>query len=225
MQKFLEVSSLLVEGVEGCEFACLFSGLGSQVTLVEMMPKVLSMEDEDTMAILTRELKKRKVQLYLNATIQDWEFTADGIHATLSTGESVISDKMLISVGRRMNSGGIGLEAVGVQTGSREEIVVDEHMETSIPGVYAIGDVTGEVHAGACGLCPRERWAASNAMGTTQSINYDVIPAGIFTLPEIGRVGLTEQQARERGVQTTIGRFRYGGIGKAQGRRRNKGAV
>ena len=202
-------------GVEGCEFACLFSGLGSQVTLVEMMPTVLSLEDEDTVAILTREFKKRKVQLYLNATIQDWKSTADGIQSTLSTGESVIADKMLISVGRRMNSGGLGLEAVGVQTGSREEILVDEHMETSVPGVYAIGDVTGKsmlAHVASA----QGKVAVSNAMGTTQSINYDVIPAGIFTLPEIGRVGLTEQQAREGGMPTTVGRFRYGGIGKAQ---------
>ena len=206
---------ILGGGVEGCEFACLFSGLGSQVTLVEMMPTVLSMEDEDTVAILTREFKKRKIPLYLNATIQDWKSTDDGIQSMLSTGESVIVDKMLISVGRRMNSRGLGLEAVGVKTGSREEILVDEHMETSVPGVFAIGDVTGKsmlAHVASA----QGKVAVSNAMGTTQSINYEVIPAGIFTLPEIGRVGLTEQQARERGIPVAIGRFRYGGLGKAQ---------
>jgi dihydrolipoamide dehydrogenase len=202
-------------GVEGCEFSCLFSGLGSQVTVIEMMPTLLPMEDDDTVAILTREFKKRKFQLALNTTIQDWQSTAEGIHATLSSGQSVVAEKMLISVGRRMNSRGLGLETVGVKTGSREEILVDEHMETSIPGVYAIGDVTGKsmlAHVASA----QGKVAASNAMGTTQSINYDVIPAGIFTLPEIGRVGLTEQQAKERGVNISIGRFRYGGLGKAQ---------
>jgi len=202
-------------GVEGCEFACLFSGLGSQVTLVEMTPSLLPTEDEDTVAILTRELKKRKVQVHLNTTVQEWEAAVDGIHATLSSGATVMAEKMLISVGRRMNSPGLGLETAGVQTGTRGEILVDEHMQTSVPGVYAIGDVTGKsmlAHVASA----QGKVAVSNAMGLTQSINYDVIPAGIFTLPEIGRVGLTEQQAHEQGMQTTVGRFRYGGLGKAQ---------
>ena len=202
-------------GVEGCEFACLFSGLGCQVTLIEMMPTVLATEDEDTVAILTRELKKRKVQLCMNTTIQDWQPRAEGIQATLSSGQSVLADKMLVSVGRRMNSSGLGLETVGVQTGSRKEILVDDHMETCVSGVYAIGDVTGKsmlAHVASA----QGKVAASNALGITQAINYDVIPAGIFTLPEIGRVGLTEQQACERGFTTAVGRFRYGGLGKAQ---------
>ncbi len=202
-------------GVEGCEFACLFSGLGSQVTLVEMMPTLLPTEDEDTVAILTREFKKRKVQQYTNATIQEWLSIENGIQATLSSGESIHADKMLISVGRRMNSDRLGLETVGVKTGGREEILVNDHMETSVPGVYAIGDVTGKsmlAHVASA----QGKVAVSHAMGSDQAINYDVIPAGIFTLPEIGRVGLTEQQVRERGIPYTVGRFRYGGLGKAQ---------
>lgn len=202
-------------GVEGCEFACLFSGLGSQVTVVEMMPRLLPTEDDDVMAILTREFKKRKIQLALNTTIHDWQSTTEGIQATLSSGQSVVADTMLISVGRRMNSRGLGLETVGVKTGSREEIVVDEHMETTVPGVYAIGDVTGKsmlAHVASA----QGKVAVAHALGTPQSMNYDVIPAGIFTLPEIGRVGVTEQQANERGLQISVGRFRYGGLGKAQ---------
>ena len=196
-------------------FACLFSGLGSQVTLVEMMPSLLPMEDADTVAILTRECKKRKIQLAMKTTIQDWHATEEGIQARLSSERTVVADKMLISVGRRMNSSGLNLEAVGVKIGSREEILVDEHMETTVPGVYAIGDVTGKsmlAHVASA----QGKVAVANAMGASEAINYDVIPAGIFTLPEIGRVGLTEQQANDRGLKTMVGRFRYGGLGKAQ---------
>ncbi|MEE8124486.1 MAG: dihydrolipoyl dehydrogenase [Nitrospirales bacterium] len=202
-------------GVEGCEFACLFSGLGTQVMLVEMMPTVLPTEDEDTVTILTREFKKRKVQLYVNTQIKHWESTADGMKATLSTGEELAAEKMLIAVGRRMNSRGLGLETVGVKTGVQEEILVDEHLQTSISGVYAIGDVTGKsmlAHVASA----QGKVAVANAMGKPEAINYDVIPAGIFTLPEIGRVGLTERQTKERGLSISIGRFRYAGIGKAQ---------
>lgn len=202
-------------GVEGCEFACLFSGLGSEVSVVEMMPTVLPLEDEVAITTLTRELKKRKVQLFLNTQITKWSAVDGGVNATLESGEELVADIMLISVGRRMNSGQLGLETVGVHLGSKGEILVSEKLETSVPGIYAIGDVTGKsmlAHVASA----QGKVAASNAMGQSQSINYDVIPAGIFTLPEIGRVGLTEAQARERGRPIAVGRFRCAGLGKAQ---------
>jgi dihydrolipoamide dehydrogenase len=202
-------------GVEGCEFACLFSGLGSEVSVVEMMPSVLPLEDEDMINTLTRELKKRKVQLFLKTQITKWSAVDQGVQATLGSGEEVVADKMLISVGRRMNSGRLGLDKVGVNTGPKGEILVNEKLETSVPGIYAIGDVTGKsmlAHVASA----QGKVAAANAMGKPQSMNYDVIPAGIFTLPEIGRVGLTEVQARERGLSVAVGRFRYAGLGKAQ---------
>jgi dihydrolipoamide dehydrogenase len=202
-------------GVEGCEFACLFSGLGSEVSVVEMMPSVLPLEDEDMINTLTRELKKRKVQLFLKTQITKWSAVDQGVQATLGSGEELVADTMLISVGRRMNSGRLGLDKVGVNTGPKGEILVNEKLETSVPGIYAIGDVTGKsmlAHVASA----QGKVAAANAMGQPQSMNYDVIPAGIFTLPEIGRVGLTEVQARERGLPVAVGRFRYAGLGKAQ---------
>jgi dihydrolipoamide dehydrogenase len=202
-------------GVEGCEFACLFSGLGSEVSVVEMMPTVLPLEDEVTISTLTRELKKRKVQLFLNTQITKWSVLDGGVRATLESGEDLVADTMLISVGRRMNSGQLGLDTVGVNLGTKGEILVNEKLETSVPGIYAIGDVTGKsmlAHVASA----QGKVAASNAMGQSRCINYDVIPAGIFTLPEIGRVGLTEAQARERGLDIAVGRFRYAGLGKAQ---------
>jgi dihydrolipoamide dehydrogenase len=202
-------------GVEGCEFATLFSGLGAQVSMVEMMPAVLPLEDEETSAVLTRELKKRKVQIYLETTIAEWSATATGVKAILSSGEEVMADALLVSVGRRMNSARLGLETVGVEIGGKGEIVINERMETNVPGIYAIGDVTGKsmlAHVASA----QGKVAVANALGANQPMNYDVVPAGIFTLPEIGRVGLTEQQARERGLPVTVGKFRYAGLGKAQ---------
>jgi dihydrolipoamide dehydrogenase len=202
-------------GVEGCEFACLFSGLGSEVSVVEMMPSVLPLEDEDMIATLTRELKKRKVQLFLKTQITKWSAVEQGVQATLDSGEEIVADKMLISVGRRMNSDRLGLDKVGVNMGPKGEILVNEKLETNVPGIYAIGDVTGKsmlAHVASA----QGKVAAANAMGQSRSMNYDVIPAGIFTLPEIGRVGLTEAQARERGLPVAVGRFRYAGLGKAQ---------
>jgi len=202
-------------GVEGCEFACLFSGLGSEVSVVEMMPSVLPLEDEDIIATLARELKKRKVQLFLKTQVTKWSAVEQGIQATLDSGEEIVADKMLISVGRRMNSDRLGLDKVGVNMGPKGEILINEKLETNVPGIYAIGDVTGKsmlAHVASA----QGKVAAANAMGQSRSMNYDVIPAGIFTLPEIGRVGLTEAQARERGLPVAVGRFRYAGLGKAQ---------
>jgi len=125
------------------------------------------------------------------------------------------TDAVLVSVGRRFNTNGIGLEKVGVKLGSKKEIEVNDHMETNIQGIYAIGDVVGKAML-AHVASAQGKVAVENILGCSQAINYEVIPSGIFTLPEIGRVGLTEQQTRERGIQTKIGRFRYGGLGKAQ---------
>ncbi|HLZ32612.1 MAG TPA: FAD-dependent oxidoreductase, partial [Nitrospira sp.] len=129
----------------------------------------------------------------------------------------------MVSVGRGFNSRGIGLEKVGVQTGRRGEILVNERMETSAPGIYAIGDVTGKAML-AHVASAQGKVAVENIMGHQTTIRYDVIPAGIFTLPEIGRVGITESQARERAEakredpnsSLKIGRFRYAALGKAQ---------
>lgn len=202
-------------GVEGCEFASLFSGLGTQVSMVEMMPAVLPLEDEETGAVLTRELKKRKVQLYLETKIREWTTADSGVRATLQTGEEVTAEKLLVSVGRRMNSDRLGLENAGVGVGAKGEILVNERMETNVPGIYAIGDVTGKsmlAHVASA----QGKVAVANALGANQLMNYDVVPAGIFTLPEIGRVGLTERQARERKLPVSIGKFRYAALGKAQ---------
>lgn len=218
-------ASLLIVGggVEGCEFAALYSGLRTEVTIVELMARVLPLEDEEISSTMGRELKKRGVTVLTGTTVERLERSSSTITAHLKDGMPVAAEKLLVSVGRGLNSKGIGLERVGVQVGRRGEILINERMETTVPGIYAIGDVVGKVML-AHVASTQGKVAVENIMGHETSIRYDVIPAGIFTLPEIGRVGLTEQQARERAeavgqnpdVAVKVGRFRYAGVGKAQ---------
>ena len=201
-------------GVEGCEFASLYAGLGSQVTVVEMMSRLLPLEDEEISAFIERELKKRKVRIIVENSVKSVDKTETGIISELADGECLACDAILVSVGRCCNTKGIGLEEVGVKLGNKGEIEVDDHLETNVPGVYAVGDVVGKAML-AHVASAQGKVAVDNIVGNTKTMNYDVVPAGIFTLPEIGRVGLTERQIRERGVVPKIGRYRYSALGKA----------
>jgi dihydrolipoamide dehydrogenase len=221
---YVPVSLLIIGGgVEGCEFASLYSGLGTQVTMVELQPRVLPLEDEEISSTMERELKKRGVTVLKGTTVEHLDRSSQSIVVHLKDGSTVSAERLLISVGRGLNSRGIGLEQVGVEIGRRGEILVDDRMQTNKTGIYAIGDVTGKAML-AHVASMQGQVAVENILGHYRAINYDVIPAGIFTLPEIGRVGLTEQQARERAQMSgknpdrsvKVGRFRYAGLGKAQ---------
>lgn len=201
-------------GVEGCELASLYAALGSGVTIVEMMPRLLPCEDEEISIFLERELSKRGVQRLLGASVTHVDKTNGDVTVDLDTGASLTCDAIVVSVGRRCNTRAIGLEEVGVQLGSQGEIIVNEFLETNVPGVYAVGDVVGKptlAHVASA----QGKVAVENIVGKKKTVNYDVVPAGIFTLPEIGRVGLTERQVRDQGISPKIGRFRYAGLGKA----------
>jgi len=211
-------------GVEGCEFAALYSGMGTQVTLVELLARLLPLEDDEMSSMMTRELTKRGVTIKTGTTVEKIERGRDTVKAVLKDGTVVDAEKLLVSVGRGFNSKGIGLEKVGVQVGTRGEILVNGRMETNVPGVYAIGDVVGKAML-AHVASAQGKVAVENILGHPREIDYRVVPAGIFTLPEIGRVGITERQARDeaqaRGdnpeTAVKVGRFRYAGLGKAQG--------
>jgi dihydrolipoamide dehydrogenase len=208
--------SLLIigAGVIGCEFAFIYKEFGSDVTMVEMMPNAVSTEDEEISAILERELKKNKIKLLKDTSVEKVDVKDDGVSVELSDGKTLVAEKVLVSIGRAVNSKSIGLEAVGVNTGQRGEIIVDSKMQTNVEGIYAIGDVTGGIMlahlASAEGMV-----AAENAAGGNAEVNYDVIPAAIFTSPEIGSVGLREKQASEKGIKYKVGRFQFRALGKA----------
>ncbi len=201
-------------GVIGCEFACIFRELGSEVTILEMMPHAVSTEDREISELLERELKKKKIKLMTGVKVERAEARNDGVRVFLSDGKELVAEKLLVSIGRALNTENIGLETVGIQKGTRGEIITNEKMETNIEGVYAIGDATGGVllaHvASKEGLV-----AASNACGKEKKMDYSVVPAAIFTSPEIGSVGLREHQASDKGIKINVGRFQFRALGKA----------
>ncbi len=146
--------------------------------------------------------------------VEKVEVKDDGVHSLISGGVEIVSEKVLVAVGRTLNSDNIGLEEVGVEKGRRGEIVVNEKLETSVPGIYAIGDVRGGMLL--AHLASKEGIvAAENIMGGDEVMDYQVVPAAIFTSPEIASVGLRDFQAEEKGIKTKTGHFEFRALGKA----------
>ncbi len=201
-------------GVEGCEFASLFQGLGSQVTLVDLMSRVLPGEDLEVSSQIQSAFKKQGIKIHVGVSVSEVKESDSAVELTLSNGTIVEADRLLVAVGRCFETQELGLEKAGVAVGSRGEITVNQHLETTAEGIYAIGDVTGRsmlAHVAS----HHGKVAVENALGDAIEIDEDVIPAGIFTVPEVGRVGLTEDEARTKGIQTRVGKFRPIGLGKA----------
>ncbi|MFQ5914011.1 MAG: dihydrolipoyl dehydrogenase [Nitrospinota bacterium] len=209
--------SLLIvgAGIIGCEFAFLFQALGCEVTVLEMLPRAVATEDEDISKTLERELKKEKIRLVVNQKIERVEKKRGYVEARLAGGETVKARKALVSIGRAPNAEDIGLETVGVALAEQGHIRVNERMQANVPGIYAAGDVAGGkllAHkASAEGIV-----AMTNALGGDKTMRYEAVPAGIFTHPEIGSIGLTEAQARQAGRSVKAGRFPYRALGRSQ---------
>jgi len=215
MQKVPKDIIIVGAGVIGCEFAFIYRTLGASVTLIEALPRALATEDAEIAAIIEREFRKSRIRLLTEVKVDAVSKNADGtVVLVLSNGQELAAEQVLVAAGRTVNSGGLGLEAVGVRTGRRQEIIVNDRMETNVPGVYAIGDVTGTVML-AHVASEQGVVAAENIMGGDARMQYAAVPAATFTMPEIGSVGLREQQAAEQGIRVRVGRFPYRSLGKA----------
>jgi len=229
----LPVSILIVGGgVIGCEFASILAAYGVKVTIVEAMSRLLPLPavDEACSMVLQREMKKQKIDILLERSVQAIEELFGTCRVTIGpssfmdqekarTIKSQIAEaeKVLISIGREAMTAGIGLENLGIKTDTSGWIVADEYMATNVPHVYAVGDVLGPAKIMLAHVAMREGLvAAENAMAGKRKMNYDVIPNAIFTIPEIGSVGLSEARAREKGFQVKAESVLFRTIGKAQ---------
>ena len=202
-------------GAIGCEFASIFHALGSEVIIVELLARAVPMEDQEISQTVERELKKKRIELYVNASVKSIDQGADGkVKVHLSDGTELEVEKVLVSVGRIFNVQNIGLEALGIAQGKRGEIKVNEKMETNRPGIYAIGDVVGGMML--AHVASREGIVAvENALGGHEIMDYSAVPSCIFFNPEIASVGLRERDAIAKKHGVKIGRFYMRGIGMA----------
>lgn len=188
-------------GVIGMEFASFFNSLGTKVTIVEMLPKILGNLDDEISAMLQAIYAKKGISFCLRCKVTGIEGDTVVYEDPEGQTQRVRGDKILVSVGRRANIKGFGLENIGVA--AERGIKVDDHMRTNVPGVYAAGDVTG--FSLLAHTASREgEVAVNNILGKDDTMSYDAIPGVVYTNPEVAGVGLTEQAATEKGVDFTI---------------------
>jgi dihydrolipoamide dehydrogenase len=206
-------------GAVGVEFGSIFRSFGAEITIVEYLPRLVPAEDEEVSKELARNFRKRGIDLHLNARVETVERTDAGARVTFtaSDGKQVVkeAEKVLIAVGRAPRTDGIGLETLGL-TLERGFVKTNEWMETGVPGVYAIGDIVAGLpqlaHVGAmCGIVVASKIAGKYA----RPVKRNRIPGCTYTEPQIGSVGLTEAQAREKGLDIKVGKFPFSANSKA----------
>lgn len=205
-------------GAIGLEWGYMFRRFGSEVTIVELMPHVLPLNDSDVARELQKSLQKAGIKVLTEHKVtkveqKNGQEVATIVPAAGGTEQQIAADKILVAVGRRPVTKGLGVEKLGIAI-ERGSIVVNDHLRTSVPTVYAIGDVVGGMllahKASEEGVI-----AAENCMGKSTTMNYDAIPACVYTTPEVATVGISEEVAKERGLDYKTGKFLFRVNGKA----------
>lgn len=206
-------------GAVGCEFADVFNAFGTDVTLIEVAPRILPIEDEDVSKELLRAFKKRKIDVRVGAKLQGVKVGKNGVSLTVEENgksETLEVEHVLVAAGRAPNVEGIGLETLGIKTTERGFIKINEKFETTVPGYYAVGDVAGNqmlAHKGS-----REGHVLADMLGgePTHPVDYSSIPSCTYCSPEVASVGLTEQACKEQKLDYVVGRFPFSANGRAR---------
>lgn len=215
LRKLPKKLAIVGGGIIGCEFASLFSILGIEVTILEMMPRIIPMEAEVVSNTLTKAFVKKGIKIQTNAVVEGIDTSGKGVEILLPAGKKISADIALVAVGRKLNTSDIGLDKAGVVVQDNGIIPVNEKMETNVPGIYAVGDIASKwwlahvaTHQGLV--------AANNATGHHARMDYNAVPSVIFTIPEIATVGMSLEQALQKGHRATIGTFPFQALGKSQ---------
>ena len=229
LQEKLPKSVVVIgSGAIGVEFSTVWHSYGTQVTIVEMLPRMVPLEDEEVSTELEKAFKKRGIQTLTNHRVESVEATDSGVRVKVSSqdGEKTLeAEQALVAIGFRPNSRDLGLEAVGVKISERGFVEVDERMATNVPGIWAIGDVTGKLMLAHVGSAMGIICAENIAGAETITLDYEMMPRATYCQPQIASFGLTEAQAKERGHEIKVGRFPFQANGKALGMGESAGWV
>jgi dihydrolipoamide dehydrogenase len=215
-------------GAIGVEFATIWSSYGAKVTLVEMLPRVLPLEDEEISTELGKALKKRGIQILTSTKVQSVKTSAKGVKVVVKTGEeesTLEAEQALMAIGFKPKTEGLGLDEAGVELTERKFVQIDERMATNVPGIWAIGDLTGQLllaHvASAQGVACAEHIAGVEAA----TLDYAMMPRATYCQPQVASFGFTEAQAKEKGFEIKVGRFNFMANGKALGMGESAGFI
>jgi dihydrolipoamide dehydrogenase len=215
LDKIPETLLIVGAGVIGCEFASFFAELGTKITMVEMLSQMLPLEDKRIAKQFQGIYRKRGIEVLLKNRVEAIEeYAADHVVARLSDDTRITAEKVLVSVGRVPNTKGIGLEEAGVETDERGWIEVDDHLRTSAPDIYAVGDVNGGIllaHVASYEALV----AVENCLGGDRVRDLRSTPSCTYSHPEVASVGLNEEQAAAAGYEPVTGTYRFGALGKA----------
>ena len=204
----------------GCEFATVWNSYGVEVTLIEMLPRVAPLEDEEASQELAKAFTKRGIRVLVGTKVEGIEAGGAGVKVKVSGADgaqTIEAEQALVAIGVKPNTQGLGLEKIGVKTSPRGMIEIDDRMATNVAGVWAIGDVTGKLMlahvASAMGIVAAERIAGAESV----NLDYEAMPRAIYSQPQVASFGITQAQAKERGLEVKIGRFPFQANGKALG--------
>jgi dihydrolipoamide dehydrogenase len=221
LQEKLPKSVVIIgAGAIGVEFATVWNSYGVNVTVVEMLPRLVPLEDEEVGDELAKAFKRRKINFLVGTRVQGIQATESGVQIKVASeqGEQVLeAEQALVAIGFRPNGRGLGLEEVGVKLSERGAVEIDERMATNIPGIWAIGDVTAKLMLAHVGSAQGIVCAENIAGAETITLNYEMMPRATYCQPQVASFGMTEAQAKERGYEVKVGRFPFQPNGKALG--------
>jgi dihydrolipoamide dehydrogenase len=218
--KFPKSAVIIGAGAIGVEFATIWNSYGAEITIVEMLPHLVPLEDEEVSKELEKNFKKSGINFLTGHKVESVEATKSGVKVVVSAeGETkaLEAEQALVAIGFRPNSKGLGLEELGVKISERGFIEIDERMATNVPGIWAIGDVTGKLMLAHVGSAMGIVCAENIAGAETVTLDYEMMPRATYCQPQVASFGLTEAQAVERGYEVKIGKFPFQANGKALG--------